>query len=73
MKTVILSRNQIEALAQKPFPPKTAVISITDAEWTYAELQNKPEFLLQLEFWVIFHFHHYDHTKPSKDIVLLKE
>ena len=50
MKTVILSRNQIEELAKKPLPPKTAVISITDAEWTYAELKNKPEFLLQLEF-----------------------
>ena len=50
MKIVILSREKIEELAQKSFPPKTAVISITDAEWTYAELKNKPDYLLQLEF-----------------------
>lgn len=50
MDIKIMNRDNIEAIAQTPFAPGTAVISITDAEWTYAELHNKPQFLLQMSF-----------------------
>ena len=58
---LIMNRTQV--------PVGTSTVSQTlESDWTLPH-----HFLLQLEFWVIFHFHHYDHTKPSKDIVLLKE
>lgn len=47
---LIKSRDAIEEMAQTPFPPGTALISITDFEWSFAELKNIPDFLLQLEF-----------------------
>ena len=50
MISLIMSREEIEKDALKPFPPHTAVISITDADWDFAELKNKPEWLLQLNF-----------------------
>ena len=50
MKIAIFSRDKIEALSCKGFAPHTALISITDAEWTFATLENKPEFLFQVAF-----------------------
>ena len=50
MKISILSRGKIEKLAKNVFPPKTAVISITDFDLDFAELDNKPEYLLQIAF-----------------------
>lgn len=49
MKIMIMSREKIENFARRPFDKNTAVISITDFEWTFAELENKPEYLLQLK------------------------
>ena len=50
MKIRILSREAIEKLAQKRFPVKTAVISITDHGYNPAELKYQPNYLLQLAF-----------------------
>ena len=50
MKISIKSRAQIEAMSQNRFPAHTALISITDADLDFAELTNRPEFLLQLAF-----------------------
>jgi len=50
VKIKIKSRKAIEIMAVKPFPPRTALISVTDADYDYAVLRNKPDFLLQLKF-----------------------
>lgn len=50
MDIKIMSRDDIESTAQTQFAPSTALISITDADWTYAELKNKPQYLLQISF-----------------------
>ena len=50
MKILIRSRKGVEEMARKPFPEHTALISITDYDWSFAELEHKPEFLLQLAF-----------------------
>lgn len=50
MKIKILNRPDIEELATRPFKEKTALISITDYDDEYAELQYKPEYLLQIKF-----------------------
>ena len=50
MEIKILSRQDIEELALMPFEDKTALISITDFDEDYAELENEPEFLLQIRF-----------------------
>ena len=42
-----MGRSQIEKMT---FEPKTALISITDAEWEFAKLKNKPDYLLRLAF-----------------------
>ena len=49
-KICIKSRDLIEEIAQHPFTQKTAVISITDVDWSFAELKNQPNYLLQLAF-----------------------
>lgn len=46
----IKSRKAIERMAEKQFPDKTALISITDFDCPYASLKNKPDFLLQTAF-----------------------
>lgn len=50
MKITIMSRENIERMAQKPFPEKTAVISITDSDAQPVEFRNSPAFLLSLIF-----------------------
>ena len=50
MEFIIQGRPEIEELSQKPFKEKTALISITDHGWTFAKLENKPEYLLQITF-----------------------
>lgn len=40
----------MEKIALKEYEQTTAIISITDAGWSFAELKNKPDYLLQLEF-----------------------
>ena len=50
MKILIRSRKDIEEMAKQPFLEHTALISITDHDWSFAELEHKPEFLLQLAF-----------------------
>lgn len=49
-KVYIFSRADIEERAERPFPKKTALISITDVGYEFAELKNKPVELLQLKF-----------------------
>lgn len=43
----IKSRNEIEKMT---FAPRTALISITDYGFDFAELKNEPSYLLQLAF-----------------------
>ena len=50
MEIKIKSRKDIKKIALKPFQPKTALISITDYEYEFAELKNKPHYILQLAF-----------------------
>ena len=50
MEVLILSRAKIEELARDGFAEHTAVISITDAQWSFAKLKHNPEFLLQMAF-----------------------
>ena len=45
-----MSRKAIEKLSASPFEESTALISITDAGYTFAKLKNKPEHLLQVAF-----------------------
>lgn len=46
----IKSRKAIEHMALKPFPDNTALISITDFDCPFANLKNKPDYLLQIAF-----------------------
>lgn len=46
----IMNRDAIEERAKTHFPENTAIISITDVGYEFAELRNKPEALLQLRF-----------------------
>ena len=46
----IKSRDDMATIAQNPFLYKTALISITDYGWNFAELKNKPEYMLQMIF-----------------------
>ena len=50
MEIAIMSREEIEQMALKPFPDKTAVISITDSDAQPVIFRNSPEFLLPLVF-----------------------
>ena len=50
VKILIKDRSEIEVLAQNPFDRCTALISITDYGYDFAELKNKPQYLLQLTF-----------------------
>lgn len=46
----ITNRYDIEERAKRSFPTNTALISITDADYDFAELKNRPAELLQLKF-----------------------
>lgn len=50
MKILIRNRKTIEKMASLPFKNETAVISITDYGFDFAELLNKPNYLLQIAF-----------------------
>lgn len=50
MKVSIMSRKGIEELSLTPFETATALISITDFNYTFANLKYKPQYLLQLTF-----------------------
>ena len=50
MKIEVESREGIIARAKDSFPTHTALISITDSDRDFAELDNKPEYLLQMKF-----------------------
>ena len=50
MKIFITNRARVEAMGEKGFIEKAALITITDYEDTPLELKNKPRFLLQLQF-----------------------
>ena len=50
MKIRIYNREGVERFAQKPCVERVAVISITDYGYNFAELQNEPDYLLQLAF-----------------------
>lgn len=50
MEIMITSREALEARARSPFPPRTAVISITDSDDPDADLLNPPDWLLRLKF-----------------------
>ena len=45
-----MSRKDIKKLSLKPFEKATALISITDFDYTFANLKYKPQYLLQLAF-----------------------
>ncbi|MBR5467874.1 MAG: ABC transporter substrate-binding protein [Firmicutes bacterium] len=45
-----MSRKDIKKLSLKPFEKATALISITDFDYTFANLKYKPRYLLQLAF-----------------------
>ena len=47
---MIMSRDKVEEFSNTPYHQKIALISITDANYTYAELRNKPHELLQVAF-----------------------
>ena len=47
MKIAIKSRAEIEDFA---FPTKSALISITDYDYDFAELRSQPDYILQLVF-----------------------
>ncbi len=50
MNIKIMSRDAIEMFCEHPFVEKIALISITDYDYSFAELKNKPQHLLQLAF-----------------------
>lgn len=50
MNVIIMDRESIEELATKQFSSNTSVISITDANWSFANLKYKPDNLLQIAF-----------------------
>lgn len=50
MQTVIVNRGGIEERGRLPFPATTAVISITDFDYPFAQLKNEPEHRLKLAF-----------------------
>jgi len=50
MKVEISNRENIIETAKVPFPPNTALISITAYWYDFADLENKPDYLLQLKF-----------------------
>ena len=49
-KVYIFSRADLEERAERPFPKNTAIISVTDVGYEFAELKNKPAELLRLKF-----------------------
>ena len=50
MKMEIMDRKGLEERAKLPFPPKTAVISITDSDREEVVLACQPRYLLRLQF-----------------------
>lgn len=50
LKIMITDRKGIETLSLMPFEIPTAVVSITDYDYTYANLKHKPQHLLQVAF-----------------------
>ena len=50
MKILIRSRKSIEKMSKSPFSKGTALISITDVNYSPVNLENQPEFLLRLAF-----------------------
>ena len=50
MQIKIMSRERIEMVSHFPFPPGTALISITDADDFPVKLKNRPQHLLRLSF-----------------------
>lgn len=50
MQIQIYSREKVEEISANPFSTKTALISITDYDWSYAKLRHKPDYILQLAF-----------------------
>ena len=50
MEILIMSRKDVEKISLKPFNRPTALISITDFDYTFANLKYKPQYLLQLIF-----------------------
>ena len=50
MKTIIMNRRSIEERSKYAFPNKTAIISITDADYAFAELLHQPSKCLKIAF-----------------------
>ena len=50
METIIMNRRSIEERSKYAFPNKTAVISITDVDYTFAELLHQPSKRLKIAF-----------------------
>lgn len=69
MQIHILSREKIEKLAKTPFAPDTAVISITDFDTEYAQLENEPKHLLQLVFDDVDNDVFLDHPRLKRETV----
>lgn len=47
---MIMSRDKVEEFSITPFHQRIALISITDANYSFADLRNKPHELLQVAF-----------------------
>lgn len=50
MEIRIMSRERLEMISHFPFPPETAVISITDHDAPPVQLKNRPQYLLRVSF-----------------------
>ena len=50
METIIMNRRGIEERSNRAFADKTAVISITDVDYTFAELCHQPNKRLKIAF-----------------------
>ena len=50
METIIMNRRNIKERSKRAFSDKTAVISITDADYTFAELLHQPSKRLKIAF-----------------------
>lgn len=50
METIIMNRRNVIERAKRPFTDTTAVISITDVGYPFAELEHLPQYRLEVAF-----------------------
>jgi|GEM_PF-6952153 len=69
MNIIIEGSGGIEKLAATPFAPHTALISITDVNFNFAELKNQPDYFLQLKLASEHHTFNPFQSKKIADFV----